>query len=101
LNALRIDSMELMRQIAAVTAVLLLLYATTRWLRRRGIASVAGIKAGGKRLQSLDRLRLGPQHTLHLVKLGNTALLVSSSPTGCALLDSRPCNELQARETAQ
>ena len=39
-------------------------------------------------MECLERLPLGPQHTLHLVRLGETALLVASSPSGCSLVRS-------------
>ena len=82
--------MEWTTQIAAAGAVLALLFTTLGWLRRRGMASVA-LKGSSKRqLQAVDRLRLSPQHTLHLVKLRDTVLLVASSPSGCTLLASQP-----------
>ena len=93
--------MELTTQIAAVGSVLALLYATLAWLRRRGVATISPKAKGCNRLEALDRLRLGPQHTLHLVRLGDTALVVASSPSGCALLESRPWGEVQRKETVQ
>jgi flagellar biogenesis protein FliO len=83
--------METVQQTGAVALVLALLLATLWWLRRRGIASVAGgltaRKGNARRLETLERLSLGPQHTLHLVRLDSAALLISASPSGCALLD--------------
>lgn len=88
--------MEPVSQIAAVSAVLGLLGATLWWLRRRGIAGlVPAGRTGRRRLESLERLPLGPQHTLHLVRLGETALLVASSPAGCALVHSLPFREIE------
>jgi flagellar biosynthetic protein FliO len=79
--------MEAMEQVAAVTAVLALLGGTLWWLRRRGFAVAAGLaRKGGRRLECMERIVLGPQQTLHLVRLGDRALLVASSPAGCALL---------------
>ena len=54
----------------------------------------------GRRLECLERLPLGPQHTLHLVRLGETALLVASSPAGCALVEALPCREVETRREA-
>ena len=80
--------MELVQQAAAVVAVLGLLAATLWWLRRRGLAGVPlGRKPGGRRLECLERLPLGPQHTLHLIRMGETTLLVATSAAGCALLE--------------
>jgi flagellar biosynthetic protein FliO len=81
--------MEAMEQVAAVALVLALLGATLWALRRRGFAGVAlGRKSAEKRLECLERLALGPHQVLHLVRMGDTELLVASSPAGCSLLKS-------------
>ena len=81
--------MELINQVGAVAAVLGALGAMAWWLRRRGpLERPSFRKSGGKRLESLERLPLGPQQTLHLVRMGSRALLVAATPSGCALLDS-------------
>jgi flagellar biogenesis protein FliO len=80
--------MDVLQQIAAVTVVLALLAATLWRLRRRGFAGLPLVrKPAGRRLEHLERLPLSPQHTLHLVRLGDRALVVASSPAGCALLE--------------
>lgn len=80
--------MEVIQQMAAVAVVLLLLGATLWALRRRGFAGVTlGKKSAGRRLECLERLPLGPQHTLHLVRVGETELLLALSPSGCSLLE--------------
>jgi len=89
--------MEVIQPVAAVTLVLGLLAAALWWLRRRGIAAVMpGRRAGGRRLECLERLPLGAQHTLHLVRLGGQAMLVASSPRGCVLLAGVSCREIEA-----
>jgi flagellar biosynthetic protein FliO len=86
-------------QLAAVAGVLTLLAATLWWLRRRGIASVLPARrAAARRLECLERLPLGPNHTLHLVRLGETELLVASSPGGCSLVSSLPSTAIDGRE---
>jgi flagellar biogenesis protein FliO len=83
--------MELIGQLTAVAAVLTLLLAVLWWLRRRGYAHIAGIRQpSGRRMERLERLALSPQHTLHLVRLGNTALIVAASPSGCSLIQALP-----------
>jgi flagellar biosynthetic protein FliO len=95
--------MEGFQQAATVAAVLALLGGTLWWLRRRGFATLAmGRKPGGRRMESLERLPLGPQQTLHLVRVGQTALLLASSPTGCSLVQSFSCGEIESsREVSQ
>ncbi len=83
--------METIQQTGAVALVLALLLLSLWWLRKRGFAGVAGglplaRKANARRLESLERLPLGPQHTLHLVRFDGAALLISASPSGCALV---------------
>jgi flagellar biosynthetic protein FliO len=81
--------MEVIQQMAAVGLVLVLLGASLWALKRRGFAgiSLAG-RPNRKRLECLERMPLGPQHTLHLVRVDGKELLVASSPSGCALLES-------------
>jgi flagellar biosynthetic protein FliO len=90
-------------QMAAVAAVLTLLALTLWFLRRRGIAGIMpGRKAPSRRLECLERLPLGPHHTLHLVRMGETALLVASSPGGCSLMQSFPQDAVaERRESAR
>ena len=81
--------MEAMEQAIAVLTVLALLGATLWWLRRRGFAGLALPKRlGERRMQCLERMPLGPQHTLHLVRVGEEELLLASSPGGCALVEN-------------
>jgi flagellar biosynthetic protein FliO len=81
--------MEAIQQMTAVAVVLLLLGATLWVLRRRGFAGLApGNKSAGRRIECLERLPLGPQHTLHLVRVDETVLLLALSPSGCRLVES-------------
>ena len=77
--------MEFGRQYVAVAGVLCLLGAALWWLRRRGYASAPAGRRG-RRMEALERLPLGPQHSLHLVRIGRIAAVVSCSPGGCSLL---------------
>jgi flagellar biogenesis protein FliO len=62
---------------------------------KKGFAgSLLPRKAAGRRLESVGRLPLGPQQTLHLVRLGESALLVASSPSGCVLLQTVAWREI-------
>ncbi|MGO9096568.1 MAG: flagellar biosynthetic protein FliO [Bryobacteraceae bacterium] len=98
--------MELLRQLAAVGVVFGLLAAALWVLRRRGLASRGGIlrpRKGSGRLESLERLALSPQHTLHLVRVQDRALLIGAHSGGCTLLESLalPVAPGRARSEAQ
>jgi flagellar biogenesis protein FliO len=98
--------MEAIQQTGAAVLVLALLLLTLWWLRRRGFAGLTGVpglirKSSGRRLESLERLPLGPQHNLHLVRLGGTALLISASPSGCALVHRAAWLEIENSGGAQ
>ena len=81
--------MDVFGQMAAVAVVLLLLGATLWALRRRGFAGVAlARRSGGRRLECVERLALGPHQMLHLVRMGEIELLLASSPSSCTLLKS-------------
>jgi flagellar biogenesis protein FliO len=92
--------MEVIRQVLAVSAVLLLLVFALWWLRRKGLVRHG---SGGSRknaLQAVERLTLGPQHSLHLVRLAGRGLLVGTSPAGCAVLESFEWASLDSRSPA-
>jgi flagellar biosynthetic protein FliO len=88
-------------QLAAVAGVLTLLGLALWFLRRRGLAGLTMARnKPARRLECLERLPLGPHHTLHLVRMGETALLVASSPGGCSLVQSVPPETLERRSGA-
>jgi len=80
--------MEPIRQVWAVSVVLSLLAGSLWWLRRKGLARYVPRGRGRETLQAVERLSLGPQHALHLVRLAGRGLLVGTSPAGCAVLES-------------
>jgi flagellar biogenesis protein FliO len=90
--------MELLYQLSAVALVFGLLAAALWVLRRRGLAVPSGIsrsrKSGG-RLEQMERLALSPQHTLHLVRVADRALLIAAHAAGCTLLDAAPASTLE------
>lgn len=87
--------MEALRQITAVGVVLGLLGGALWWLRRCGFVLPASRRQGAlRRMESVERLALGPQQTLHLVRLGGRALVVASSPAGCVLLHTADWHEV-------
>ena len=80
--------MEWIRQVMAVGGVLVLLAVSLWWLRRKGVARFGARGPRARALQSVERIPLGPQHSLHLVRLAGRGMLVGVSPAGCALLES-------------
>jgi flagellar biosynthetic protein FliO len=79
--------MELIEQMIAVAVVLSLLGVTLWVLRRRGFAALAlAHRSGGRRMECVERLPLGPQQMLYLVRIEDSELLLASSPSGCRLL---------------
>ena len=82
--------MEAIQQTLVVVSVLALLGVTLYWLRSKGLARFNGINIGrgsARRMQSLERLSLTPQHSLHLVDIEGRVLLIAVSPGGCSLVE--------------
>jgi hypothetical protein len=48
------------------------------------------------RLAALERVTLGPNHTLHLVRFGGRVLLVAAHAGGCSLLETSASEEYRA-----
>ena len=78
--------MEMVRQMSSIMAVFALLGAAVWLLRRGDFASLRSIRRQEKSLESVERLPLTPQHSLHLVKIRGRELVVATHPQGCALL---------------
>ena len=79
--------MEAVNQVAAVLSVLGLLTVVVWWLRRRGVRPGFTRRTRVRLIEDLERVPLGAQQTLHLVRVGERVLLVACYPSGCAVLD--------------
>lgn len=91
--------METVRDVLSVLAVFALLGAALWALRRGAVVGLAGVVKGWpgafvrqgqgrvKSLETVERMALTPQHSLHLVRINGRELLVATHPQGCALLD--------------
>jgi flagellar biogenesis protein FliO len=88
--------MELIQQAAAVTAVMLLLAGALWWAKGRGLASIGGGRRAERRMEAVERLALGPQHGLWLVRVGGRGILVGISPSGCSVLESGEWSRFEA-----
>ena len=94
--------MDWARQLAAVGVVFGFLSAAFWLLRRRGFAplTVSRGARGRRRLERVERLALGPQHAVELIRLGDRALLVAAHPAGCSLIASYEWRELNTPREA-
>jgi len=89
--------METIRQIAAVAVVLGLLCGLLWLQKHRGVLALRPLAhVRGRRMVCVERLQLGSQHAIHLIRLGGRGLLVASSPSGCALMESFPWRGLES-----
>lgn len=77
--------MDVVNPLAAIILVLALLGGALLLLKKRGTAPFRGSAA--RRLEVVDRVSLGPQHSLHLVRADGRLLLVATSSTSCQLLE--------------
>ncbi len=109
--------MELLPQLAAVVAVFALLGLTLWWLKKRGavqsratlpfsLGPLLGPRLDarfnanrgarqGKLLEHLDSLALSPTHALNVVRMGDRAILIGTSPSGFYVVESHPWKALQ------
>lgn len=82
--------MDILQPIAAIVLVMALLAGTLLLLRKRGAATfrLPGVSGAElRRLEVLERVSLGPQHALHLVRAGGRRILVATAPNSCQILD--------------
>ncbi|HYO84253.1 MAG TPA: flagellar biosynthetic protein FliO [Bryobacteraceae bacterium] len=82
--------MEQAGQFAAVLVVLITLAAALWVLNRRGLVQWRPLGTGPRQMQVIERLPLTAQHSLHLVKVGDSMLIVASAPGGCSVLGPVP-----------
>jgi flagellar biogenesis protein FliO len=77
--------LETLRQVWSVLLVFTLL-GVGLWALRRWNPGTRQTLVRGKSFQSLERLSLSPQHSLHLVEIDGSRLVVATHPQGCSLL---------------
>lgn len=76
--------MDLIQPLAAIVFVGALLGAALFLLKKR---TVRIRPSAARRLEVIERLPLGPQHALHLVRAGNRVVLIATAPSACHVLD--------------
>ncbi len=69
---------DILQPVLAVLLVLGLLGGALFLLRKRGVVS-----HGSGQLKLIERIPLGAQHALHLVRVGERMVLVTTSPGSC------------------
>ncbi|HVW85389.1 MAG TPA: flagellar biosynthetic protein FliO [Bryobacteraceae bacterium] len=74
---------DTLQPLAAVVAVLALLGGVLFVLRRR-FPKLSPGDVGSMEL--VERLPLGPQHALHLVRVGERRIVVATAPSSCQFL---------------
>jgi flagellar biogenesis protein FliO len=80
--------MDVLQPFTATLFVMALLGGAFMLLKKRGAATIRFPAAGTRRLQVVERVSLGPQHALHLVRTGDRMVLIATAPNSCQLLDA-------------
>lgn len=82
--------MEWMDPAPALLAVAAVFGLALWWLRRKGALGLrrATFRRTSRRLETIERLALAPQHALYLVRVDDRAIVVAQSPGGLHLLDN-------------
>ena len=95
-----------MQQFFAVMFVLLALWGAVAFLRKKGLAFSTGSLRPRKQvlIEPLDKLRLTPHHSIHLLSVDGNRLLVAVHPQGVTLLRGSVrsrAHELAAQEVSK
>lgn len=88
--------MDYLQPLLAVIMVFGLLGAALWWLKKRGMASfsITPKARAAAVLSQAERLPLSATHSLHLVRMGDRAILIASWPGGCQAVESTPWEQL-------
>ena len=83
--------MEMITQIASIVLVLGLLFGVRYWLNRNGaqLPLLRVRSAVRDKARLVESLRLSHQHSLHVVRIDESILVLALHPSGCTLLQSR------------
>ena len=81
-------------QLGPVLVVMVLLIATLWFLKSRGLARFGGFRLPSakspRQMETVERMPLTAQHSLHMVRVGDRVLVIGVSPSGCQLLTECP-----------
>jgi flagellar biogenesis protein FliO len=82
--------LEIARQMLSVLGVFALLGALLWVLRGGGFAALRVRGGRPRKIESIERLALTANHSLHLVRIGDREVLLATHPQGCSLLIEHP-----------
>jgi len=85
--------MDIVRQSLAITFVFALLWGALWFLRKKGSVGFPKRHNGGRLLESVARLSLSGQHSVHIVRAGGRELILGVHPSGVTLLAERASGE--------
>jgi flagellar biogenesis protein FliO len=80
--------MDGVQSIAGIGLVLGLLGGALFFLKKRGIARFSPAASRTRHLELIDRIALGPQHAIHLVRVGGRSVLVATAPGHCQVFEN-------------
>jgi flagellar biogenesis protein FliO len=86
--------MDVIRQFTAIGLTLALLAGSLWWLRRKGLARFRRARAG-RVMEVIESRTLAPGHTLHLVRIADRVLALTTHNGGCTLLEARPWSDIR------
>ncbi len=79
-----------MQPLIAIALVMMLLGGVLFLLKKRGVARFAVLPGRTRRMEVVERVPLGPQHALHLVRVGGRCVLIATAPGNCQILENAP-----------
>jgi len=87
----------LLQAAISLLGVCVLAWLVLRWAAKRGY----GVGKRGGRMEVLERLPLDPRRSLHLVRVGDKALVIGTGDGAPTVLSEMPLDELPEPETPE
>lgn len=84
--------MDLIRESLGITIVFALLWAVLWLLKKKGAVRVGMLvnrPGGGKCIEVIDKLRLTPQHSVHVVRVADREIVLGLHASGFTILGER------------
>lgn len=91
------------QQAISVLLVLAMLAGTLWFLRSRGLAQYRGParRKSARHLETIARVALAPQHSVHLVRVLDHAVVLAVSPSGCTVIENVAWNDARQAEASE